>query len=98
MTPLLSFLIALTVNAAFFAIVLPFAGGHEPVQLTASLLVLIWAARLGGYLNDAVDARLPAEFAQAVAYGRMELNALFGPPLEVRFKDSKLLLRIRRLA
>lgn len=70
---LLSFLIALAVNAAFFAIaatrktnvvtdlfyslsfavlaiVLPFAGGREPVQLTASLLVLIWAARLGNYL------------------------------------------------
>jgi steroid 5-alpha reductase family enzyme len=70
---LLSFLIALAVNAAFFAIaatrktdvvtdlsyslsfavlaiVIPFEGGREPLQLTASLLVLIWAARLGGYL------------------------------------------------
>jgi steroid 5-alpha reductase family enzyme len=70
---LLSFLISLAVNAAFFAvaairrtdvvtdlsyslsfallaIVLPSLGAREPVQLAASLLVLIWAARLGGYL------------------------------------------------
>jgi steroid 5-alpha reductase family enzyme len=70
---LLSFLIALAVNAAFFAfaaarrtdvvtdlsyslsfallaIVLPFLGAGEPVQLAASLLVLVWAVRLGGYL------------------------------------------------
>jgi steroid 5-alpha reductase family enzyme len=70
---LLSFLIALAVNAAFFgfaairktdvvtdlsyslsfavlAIVLPLLGAREPVQLAASLLVLIWAVRLGGYL------------------------------------------------
>jgi steroid 5-alpha reductase family enzyme len=70
---LLSFLIALVVNAAFFAfaairktdvvtdlsyslsfavlaLVLPSLGAREPVQLVASLLVLIWAVRLGGYL------------------------------------------------
>lgn len=70
---LLSFLIALAVNAAFFAfaairktdvvtdlsyslsfavlaIVLPLLGAREPVQVAASLLVLIWAVRLGGYL------------------------------------------------
>jgi steroid 5-alpha reductase family enzyme len=70
---LLSFLIALVVNTAFFAfaatrktdvvtdlsyslsfavlaVVLPLLGAHEPVQLAASLLVLIWAVRLGGYL------------------------------------------------
>jgi len=70
---LLSFLIALAVNAAFFAvaairktdvvtdlsysfsfavlaIALPFAGAHKPLQLVASLLVLLWALRLGGYL------------------------------------------------
>ncbi len=70
---LLSFVIALAVNAAFFAfaairktdvvtdlsyslsfavlaIVLPFLGARSPVQLAASLLVLIWAVRLGGYL------------------------------------------------
>jgi steroid 5-alpha reductase family enzyme len=70
---LLSFLIALALNGAFFAvaairrtdavtdlsyslsfavlaIVLPFLGAREPLQLVASLLVLIWAVRLGGYL------------------------------------------------
>jgi len=70
---LLSFVIALAVNAAFFAIaaarktdvvtdlsyslsfavlaiVLPFVGAREAVQLIASLLVLIWAIRLGLYL------------------------------------------------
>jgi steroid 5-alpha reductase family enzyme len=69
----LSFVISLVVNAAFFAIaatrktdvvtdlsyslsfavlaiVLPFAGARETVQLIASLLVLVWAVRLGGYL------------------------------------------------
>ena len=72
-TILLSFLISLAVNAAFFAfaaarktdvvtdlsyslsfavlaIVLSLSGAREPVQLVASLLVLIWAVRLGGYL------------------------------------------------
>jgi steroid 5-alpha reductase family enzyme len=70
---LLSFVISLAVNAAFFAIaatrktdvvtdlsysltfavlaiVLPFAGARETVQLIAALLVLVWAVRLGGYL------------------------------------------------
>ncbi len=70
---LVSFIVSLVVNAAFFAIaairktdvvtdlsyslsfavlaiVLPFSGGGEPVQLAASLLVLVWAARLGLYL------------------------------------------------
>ncbi len=70
---LLSFVVSLAVNAAFFviaairktdvvtdlsyslsfavlAIVLPLSGASEPVQLIASLLVLIWAARLGVYL------------------------------------------------
>jgi steroid 5-alpha reductase family enzyme len=70
---LLSLLIALAVNAAFFAIaatrktdvvtdlsyslsfavlaiVLPFVGAREAVQLIASLLVLVWAVRLGVYL------------------------------------------------
>ena len=32
------------------AIVLPLTGAAEPVQLVASLLVLVWAFRLGGYL------------------------------------------------
>jgi steroid 5-alpha reductase family enzyme len=70
---LLSFVVSLVVNAAFFAfaavrktdvvtdlsyslsfavlaIALPSLGAREPVQLVASLLVLIWAVRLGGYL------------------------------------------------
>ncbi len=69
----LSFVVALAVNGAFFAvaaarrtdvvtdlsysltfallaIVLLFTGAREPVQLVASLLVLLWAIRLGGYL------------------------------------------------
>ena len=29
---------------------LPFTGGREPVQLVASLLVVVWALRLGTYL------------------------------------------------
>jgi steroid 5-alpha reductase family enzyme len=70
---LLSFLLSLCVNAAFFAVaairrtdlvtdlsyslsfallavVLPALGAREPVQIAASLLVLIWSVRLGGYL------------------------------------------------
>lgn len=35
---------------ALLAIVLPLTGGREAVQLVASLLVLLWAARLGAYL------------------------------------------------
>jgi len=69
----LSFVIALALNGAFFAvaaarrtdivtdlsysltfallaIVLPFTGGREPVQLVVSLLVVVWAVRLGTYL------------------------------------------------
>jgi steroid 5-alpha reductase family enzyme len=69
----LSFVIAFTLNGAFFAVaaarktdvvtdlsysltfallavVLLFAGGREPVQLVASLLVVVWAVRLGTYL------------------------------------------------
>ena len=70
---LLSFLIALIVNGAFFAVAaarrtdvvtdlsysltfailavaLPFTGARKPEQLVASLLVVVWALRLGGYL------------------------------------------------
>ena len=73
MAILVSLVVVLAVNAAFFAIaatrrtdvvtdlsyslsfavlaiVLPFLGAHEPIQLAASLLVLVWAARLGVYL------------------------------------------------
>ena len=39
-----------SLSFAILAIVLPFLGAREPVQLIASLLVLIWAVRLGGYL------------------------------------------------
>jgi steroid 5-alpha reductase family enzyme len=35
---------------ALLAVVLLFTGAREPVQLVASLLVLVWAVRLGGYL------------------------------------------------
>ena len=35
---------------ALLAIALPFTGAREPVQLVASLLVLVWAVRLGTYL------------------------------------------------
>jgi steroid 5-alpha reductase family enzyme len=73
MVILLSFVIALALNGAFFAIaairktdvvtdlsyslsfavlavVLPFLGAGEWVQIVAALLVLVWAVRLGGYL------------------------------------------------
>lgn len=39
-----------SLSFAVLAVVLPLAGAGEPVQLTASLLVLVWAARLGAYL------------------------------------------------
>jgi steroid 5-alpha reductase family enzyme len=35
---------------ALLALVLPFTGAGEPSQLVASLLVLLWAVRLGAYL------------------------------------------------
>jgi steroid 5-alpha reductase family enzyme len=35
---------------AILAVALPFTGARDPVQLVASLLVLLWALRLGGYL------------------------------------------------
>ncbi len=35
---------------ALLAVVLLFTGAREPLQLVASLLVLVWAGRLGGYL------------------------------------------------
>lgn len=39
-----------SLSFALLAIALPSFGAREPVQLAASLLVLIWAVRLGGYL------------------------------------------------
>jgi steroid 5-alpha reductase family enzyme len=70
---LLSFVVALALNGAFFAVaairktdvvtdlsyslsfavlavVLPFLGAGEWVQLAAAAMVLVWAVRLGGYL------------------------------------------------
>jgi steroid 5-alpha reductase family enzyme len=35
---------------ALLAVMLPFTGAGKPLQLVASLLVLLWALRLGGYL------------------------------------------------
>jgi steroid 5-alpha reductase family enzyme len=35
---------------ALLALVLPFTGAREPVQLVAALLVVVWAVRLGAYL------------------------------------------------
>ena len=39
-----------SLSFAVLAIVLPFSGAGQSVQLVASLLVLVWAARLGVYL------------------------------------------------
>ena len=39
-----------SLSFAVLAVVLPFLGAREPVQLAASLLVLVWAVRLGAYL------------------------------------------------
>jgi steroid 5-alpha reductase family enzyme len=39
-----------SLSFAVLALALPFTGAREPVQLVASLLVLVWALRLGGYL------------------------------------------------
>ena len=39
-----------SLSFALLALVLPFTGAREPVQLVASLLVLVWAVRLGAYL------------------------------------------------
>jgi steroid 5-alpha reductase family enzyme len=39
-----------SLSFAVLAIVLPFLGAGDAVQLAASLLVVVWAVRLGGYL------------------------------------------------
>ena len=39
-----------SLSFAVLAIVLPFSGAREPLQLAASAMVLVWAVRLGGYL------------------------------------------------
>lgn len=78
---------------ALLAVALPFTGGREPVQLAASLLVLVWAVRLGAYLfrrilRMKVDHRFdgvrdkPIRFArfwlvQAVAVGVIMLPVTY---------------------
>jgi steroid 5-alpha reductase family enzyme len=42
--------LAYSLSFAALALALPFTGAREPVQLLASALVLVWAARLGAYL------------------------------------------------
>ena len=39
-----------SLSFAVLALALPDAGAHKPLQLVASLMVLLWAFRLGGYL------------------------------------------------
>ena len=39
-----------SLSFAVLALALPDLGAHKPVQLVASLMVLLWALRLGGYL------------------------------------------------
>lgn len=39
-----------SLSFALLAVLIPFTGAGDPTQLVASLLVLVWAARLGGYL------------------------------------------------
>jgi steroid 5-alpha reductase family enzyme len=39
-----------SLSFAVLAVVVPFLGGREPLQLVSSLLVVMWAVRLGGYL------------------------------------------------
>jgi len=97
----LSFVISLAVNAAFFAIaaarktdvvtdlsyslsfavlaiVLPFAGARQTVQLAASLLVLVWAVRLGSYLfrrilRTRVDRRFDEMRDKPLRFARFSL-------------------------
>jgi steroid 5-alpha reductase family enzyme len=42
--------LAYSLSFVALALVLPLTGAREPIQLLASLLVLVWAVRLGGYL------------------------------------------------
>jgi len=98
---LLSLVIALALNGAFFAVaaarrtdvvtdlsysltfallavVLLFAGAAEPVQVVASLLVVVWAARLGIYLfrrimRTKVDHRFDGMRDQPLRFARFWL-------------------------
>jgi len=39
-----------SLSFALLALALPYTGAHKPVQLIATLMVILWAFRLGGYL------------------------------------------------
>ena len=63
---------------ALLAVALPFTGAREPVQLVASLLVLVWAARLGAYLfrrilRIKVDHRFDGMRDDPLRFGRFWL-------------------------
>jgi steroid 5-alpha reductase family enzyme len=63
---------------ALLAVVLPFTGAAEPVQLVASLLVVIWAVRLGAYLfrrilRMKVDHRFDGMREQPLRFARFWL-------------------------
>ena len=63
---------------ALLAVVLLFAGAGEPVQLVASLLVVVWAARLGIYLfrrimRTKVDHRFDGMRDQPLRFARFWL-------------------------
>ena len=63
---------------ALLAVVLLFAGAAEPVQLVASLLVVVWAARLGIYLfrrimRTKVDHRFDGMRDQPLRFARFWL-------------------------
>lgn len=63
---------------ALLAVVLPFTGAAEPVQLVASLLVVVWAVRLGAYLfrrilRIKVDHRFDGMREQPLRFARFWL-------------------------
>jgi steroid 5-alpha reductase family enzyme len=63
---------------ALLAVVLPFTGAAKPVQLVASLLVVVWAVRLGAYLfrrilRMKVDHRFDGMREQPLRFARFWL-------------------------
>jgi steroid 5-alpha reductase family enzyme len=63
---------------ALLAVVLPFTGAAKPVQLVASMLVMIWAVRLGAYLfrrilRMKVDHRFDGMREQPLRFARFWL-------------------------
>ncbi len=63
---------------ALLAVVLPFTGAGKPVQLLASLLVVVWAVRLGTYLfrrilRMKVDHRFDGIRENPLRFGRFWL-------------------------